>query len=292
MSLTEDICSTIFGTRPVVIESVSPHVDRVRSEGMTAYVKRGVRESTLGKFSLEAWAYRCCREVGVLVPDVLGASEPGADVDFIVTAALDGGNQWERTLDVRAGVLRTAGEQLRRIHEIAMDGAGPVVGDPPRGIFDDWCPFVRGACDDAIPLLVDVGVLEQREADAMLGSFQGGAEILHRPGPAKLLHGDFECGHIYSDGERYTGIIDFGQMQAGDPVFDLGRFTWWDSDHLDDLLDGYGRDAITDEDTEVRMPCYRVAKALVIMALCVRIGEMDKSRVRWFVDMARWWEMP
>ena len=47
---------------------------------------------------------------------------------------------------------------------------------------------------------------------------------------------------------------------------DLARFAWWDPHLLPDLLDGYGRDALTGDDLHVRMPVHLLANAVVLMA--------------------------
>jgi aminoglycoside phosphotransferase (APT) family kinase protein len=45
-----------------------------------------------------------------------------------------------------------------------------------------------------------------------------------------LVHGDLDVTHIYSDGGRYSGIIDFGEMRGADACFDLGHFLLHDSE--------------------------------------------------------------
>ncbi|MBE2320793.1 phosphotransferase [Solirubrobacter sp. CPCC 204708] len=46
------------------------------------------------------------------------------------------------------------------------------------------------------------------------------------PAPATRLtfiHGDLGAEHVFADGDRITGIIDWGDAAIGDPAIDLGR---------------------------------------------------------------------
>jgi hypothetical protein len=51
-----------------------------------------------------------------------------------------------------------------------------------------------------------------------------------------LVHGDLDVTHIYSDGGRYSGIIDFGEMRGADACFDLGHFLLHDGETRPALL--------------------------------------------------------
>jgi hypothetical protein len=111
--------------------------------------------------------------------------------------------------------------------------------------------------------------LGQAEADGRRRRGGAGGDVeaaLQRDAPGGLLHGDLEGDHLFSHRGRFTGFIDFEKMQAGDPCYDLARFAWWDPHLLPDLLDGYGRDALTADDLTVRMPVYLIANAVVLMA--------------------------
>jgi hypothetical protein len=49
------------------------------------------------------------------------------------------------------------------------------------------------------------------------------AAALSAPGPGRLVHGDFHPRHVFADGHRITGIIDWGDAASGDPLYDFGR---------------------------------------------------------------------
>jgi aminoglycoside phosphotransferase (APT) family kinase protein len=294
-SVTEQICREILHLAPRQIQPVRPHLDRVVTDRHVLYVKHGPTAETGGRFGLEGWAYRQCRVHGVRAPDVLAASQPGDALDYVATLALAGRALWVKPYLSGASltrVLRAAGEQLRALHEIVIDGFGPIVpvvtiaGSPPRGAHAQWSPFVDIALERALPYLVDKGALGRDEAASIRARFVDAAPALRRDAPGRLLHGDLEGDHLFSHRGRFTGFIDFEKTQAGDPCYDLARFAWWDPHLLPDLLDGYGRDALTADDLSVRMPVYLLANAVVVMAEEVRRNTRSIDAAGRFIRIA------
>ena len=270
LALTRDI----LGETPISIEQVlisgrgwaEPYVHRVRTKRHVVYLKHGPASKTGGAYALEAWAYGLCREHGVLVPEVVDAAAPGAEFDYIATIELPGASLWSHQLgptEVRI-VLHQAGEQLRAMHEIQLDGYGPIT-TPGTGNQSRWCPSIEVAGTENLPYLVDRGGLTAAEADDIQRKLAEAAAHISSDGPSRLLHGDLEGDHLFAHDDRFTGFIDFGAMQAGDPIYDLARFAWWDSHMLADLVDGYGRDRITDDDLHIRMPAYLIARSTAIV---------------------------
>jgi aminoglycoside phosphotransferase (APT) family kinase protein len=61
---------------------------------------------------------------------------------------------------------------------------------------------------------------------------------------AVLQHGDFDLTPIFCADDRYTGLIDFGEIRGAEPLFDLGHFHLHDQEtspsvRLPALLRGY-----------------------------------------------------
>ncbi|MBP2472304.1 aminoglycoside phosphotransferase (APT) family kinase protein [Crossiella equi] len=69
------------------------------------------------------------------------------------------------------------------------------------------------------------------------------AEAAVRPWTPAFTHGDLQIAHVFLDGDKVTGIIDWSEAGRGDPLYDLATFTLGQEDRLDDLLAGYGTDA-------------------------------------------------
>jgi aminoglycoside phosphotransferase (APT) family kinase protein len=194
-------------------------------------------------FEQERWAIEQARSRGIPVPDVLLlAHEPDGDrvlsicVERFVPGTSLGSLARRRGRDdpLVAAIARQAGALLVRLHDAAVGGFGPLDG-AGRGPFADW--------SSALALQVDA---EQAKA---LPEIARGLEVLaarravFAAAPARLLHFDYEPGHILVD-ER-TGeivcVLDFEEVRGGDPAYDLAQ---WEVFHdvyapFAPLLEGY-----------------------------------------------------
>ena len=68
------------------------------------------------------------------------------------------------------------------------------------------------------------------------------AETALRPWTPAFIHGDLHISHVFTEGAKVTGVLDWSEAAAGDPLFDLATLTLGHQDRLDDLLAGYGTD--------------------------------------------------
>ena len=258
---------------PRRLEQIREHLHRVVTDGTGVYVKYGRAAETGGKYRIEAWALERCRGQGVLVPEVLAASAADDDVDFVAMRPLAGqaleqlktGGPPTITGDALTPILREAGQQLRAMHEILVDGYGPITGEPPRGTYPAWCPLI-GMARDGLPYLVEEAVLTTQEAASLDGQLREADASIQLNEPGRLLHGNLEGDHMFWHDGRFAGFLDFDKTQSGDRAYDLARLAWWDPHMLPDLLDGYGRDALTAEDVQLHMPAYLVAVAVATVA--------------------------
>lgn len=265
----ESLARDVLGEAPVSIDQVlvsgrgfaPPFVHRVRGERHVVYLKHGLATEIGGRFALEAWAFEQCRKRGVRAPEVLSVSGPGDDVEHVATLALRGSALWQQghiRPQALRNVLQNAGEQLRSLHEVEIDGYGTITS-PGVGRDSRWCSLIDFTRGHGLNYLVDRGVLTSAGADDVYRLLDEASRLIPPDLPSRLIHGDLEGDHVFAHRGEFTGFIDFEKMMGGDPVYDLARFAWWDPHMLGDLVDGYGRDRISDEDVEIRMPAYLVA---------------------------------
>jgi aminoglycoside phosphotransferase (APT) family kinase protein len=73
------------------------------------------------------------------------------------------------------------------------------------------------------------------------------AEAALRPWTPVFTHGDLQSAHVFIDGDEVTGVIDWSDACQGDALFDLAVLTLGYTEHLRDVVAGYG----TDVDLEV-----------------------------------------
>lgn len=72
------------------------------------------------------------------------------------------------------------------------------------------------------------------------------AEAALRPWTPVFTHGDLQITHVFVDGDKVTGVIDWSEASQGDAMYDLAILTLGHEEHLDDLLAGYGTDVDLD----------------------------------------------
>jgi aminoglycoside phosphotransferase (APT) family kinase protein len=68
------------------------------------------------------------------------------------------------------------------------------------------------------------------------------AEAVLRPWTPVFMHGDLQVSHVFVDGDRITGVLDWSEAGQGDAMYDLATLTLGHPEHLSDVLAGYGSD--------------------------------------------------
>lgn len=123
------------------------------------------------------------------------------------------------------------GQVLRALHDAPLPPwAGHSMDDRAQRL-ETECVWLRD--HDVLP--ADVITRNRRIAEAVL-----------RPWTPAFIHGDLHHEHVFIDGDRVTGIIDWSEAQQGDPLFDIASLTLAHPNRLDDLLTGYGADVDRD----------------------------------------------
>jgi hypothetical protein len=67
-----------------------------------------------------------------------------------------------------------------------------------------------------------------------------------RPWSSAFIHGDLQVAHVFIENDDVTGVIDWSEAAQGDALYDLAILTLGHQGHLQDVLDGYGRDVNID----------------------------------------------
>jgi Ser/Thr protein kinase RdoA (MazF antagonist) len=124
-----------------------------------------------------------------------------------------------------------AGAAARALHD------APLPPWPGRSV-DELASHLAGACgwlvaNDVLP--ADVVTRNRRLAETAL-----------RPWTPVFIHGDLQVDHVFVSGDEVTGVIDWSESSQGDALFDLATFTLGHSEHLGDVVAGYGTDVDRD----------------------------------------------
>jgi aminoglycoside phosphotransferase (APT) family kinase protein len=141
-----------------------------------------------------------------------------------------------------------AGAAIRKLHDAPLP---PLPGRAGRSVV-----ALAAELDDECERLVTNGVLP---ADLVTRNRQV-AEAALRPWTPAFTHGDLQIAHVFVDGDKVTGIIDWSEAGKGDALYDLATFTLGHEEHLGDVVAGYG----TDVDLDVIRAWWSLRSLLVV----------------------------
>jgi len=124
-----------------------------------------------------------------------------------------------------------AGAAARKLHDAPL---------PPwlRGSHDEYASELDVECE----WLVTNGVLP---AD-LVARNRRVAEVALRPYTPVFTHGDLQVDHVFVDGDKITGVLDWSEAGQGDALHDLAILTLGHEEHLGDVVAGYGTDVDLD----------------------------------------------
>jgi aminoglycoside phosphotransferase (APT) family kinase protein len=256
---------------------------------------------------LEAWAIERARALGVPAPEVLGLDTRESDFPgpVLILEKVQGQPlppRWrppsnDETVLERGreeAVWRDVGGHLRSIHSISVGGFGRLDDAAYRAT-----GVVRGACDrwdeyaiaPALDALHDTAFDDYVSAEVCMLArecLDRSSQLLAARTDSRLLHGEPCAKHIFVSPETQTlsGIIDFGDRQAGDPAWEFANVAVWEDDErLSWLLSGYG-------DGAKLLPLilvYSIARALALAHKRFRQGRIEAADpvVAWLVPRLR-----
>ena len=261
----------------------STYVYRVTTDSNTYYIRFLPEDAS---FAAEVLAHNILLDKGVTVPRVIGFEhrDETTGLSVMVTEEIPGvcvEDEWPRD-DLR-GILREAGRQIARVHEVPVDGFGWI----DRTSHDKLKAEKRTFQDYFTEFLSsDLQALERYEFTdeerVRIADLMGTACQMLDTQDAVLVHGDFDVSHIFHSNGRYRGLIDFGEIRGNNRLFDLATFTLFDGspDRIaySHILEGY-REATRLADDDLYG-----AELMVLFRILRFLGKEvnDSSREFWY----------
>ncbi|MFD6392478.1 aminoglycoside phosphotransferase family protein [Nocardia sp. NPDC055029] len=173
--------------------------------------------SAVGQVDKEQkWLPRLAPRLPLAVPVPLGRGEPGTDYpwEWSIYRWLDGQSLGSGRLGDPRGVATDLGAFITALRSI--DSAG----GPEPGAHN----FFRGvalAARDRSTREAIAAVTDELDAHAVTAAWQSALDAAPWSSPGVWIHGDLSSGNLLFDGDRLTGVIDFGGLAVGDPACDL-----------------------------------------------------------------------
>jgi aminoglycoside phosphotransferase (APT) family kinase protein len=258
-----DVVRFQLGTVPTSVRRLPSFVGNQNFLVQTARRDYVLKAAPSEAVATEAWLCDRVRAAGVPAPEIV-VVDLGRRIlpwPYILMVAVPGrsltSGGHERIVE--------AGRLLRAIHDINLDGYGPLSQTVtreggPRGLYDSWAEFLS-VMVGALDRLVGQGLLDDQLTDRLRTAVHDHHAMVAGVQRSALLHGDLCPDHIFAAHGHVSGIIDWGQAAAGDPLFDLA--TWANAAPLDALIHGYQPDA--DPELHLKIAFYRVASALQVI---------------------------
>jgi aminoglycoside phosphotransferase (APT) family kinase protein len=192
-----------------------------------------------------------------------------------------------------ADAFRQMGALLRRFHAIAMPAFGYVLGDGIETPQADNATYMAGAFERAFRGFRGAGGDDDlaRRLEAVVAA--RAAIFAHCPGPA-LCHDDFQPGNVLAeagaDGRiRLTGLLDFGNCRAGDPLMDLAKAIFSCGHEcpasVAPLREGYG--PVDHPDLEGALWLYTLYHRVAMWTWLTGLGDKPDALSRDLAEMAR-----
>src|SRR5207247_3938490 len=92
-----------------------------------------------------------------------------------------------------------------------------------RGKSTSWVEEIHSELEPALDELLAIGALTRAQAEVLGAEMQELLPAIGSLNEGRLLHGDLARMHIFVEPVRgnLTGFIDWGDLQVGDPAWDL-----------------------------------------------------------------------
>lgn len=222
---------------------VSTEVYRLTDDNQNYYLRLANENENI---SSEALAHQLIRNNGVRAPKVLYFEDFNQEIarSFMVTEEIPGipANQ---TSNPPHEIFIEAGKQLALINSISVKGFGWLDRKKPNvreitAIYSSYEEFALNfdQIEHILKNLVDNQAFSHHLSKRYLKYVHHHQQLL-KIDQACLSHGDFAADHIYVNENKYSGIIDFGDIRATSIYHDLARFYTCSPEYFPPLIKGY-----------------------------------------------------
>lgn len=178
------------------------------------------RANSCTNFEVEALTLRKLGALGVKVARVIEQSASS----IIISGNLGKCLNDRPYLFLKRAIYEDLSKDLKNFYKIEFDGFG-LIEDfiRARGRHKNWTDFF----DNIGPWAENIknhSLADKGSVEILEKYWQINSPLLKSVKRSYLVHGDFCLDHIFAFKGSYSGIIDFGDAFAGDPLMDLAYF--------------------------------------------------------------------
>jgi aminoglycoside phosphotransferase (APT) family kinase protein len=294
-SMVGEVVAGLLGTVVERVEAIDASSGRlacrVHVDGRSLIFKSSADPDDPIPVAAEAWGLEEARRLDIPGPAViaLDTERRRFPADFLLIEEVPGIDVSELR-DPRdyhfedpatRSLLAQAGALLRRLHSRSTEGFGPIDPELVQGKHPSWHKAMVSRVEHRLRRLQENSPLNPSLLAGVWELLDERASGLDGYEDPRLIHGDFQKGHVIADPERaeVAGFIDFEDVASGDPIWDLATFSKWEEESLSALLEGYEPDPETVERLDQLGPVYRVVLMVGAAAWFVKEGLSPRPAV-------------
>lgn len=231
-----------------VPEGNTTEVYRVVVNDVFVYYLR-IQQNTEENMSSEALVHQMLRKQAIRVAEVVYCKDFDESFDgrsLMITKELPGkafNKQTDLSEQQKLDIIFEAGSELALINRNLVEGFGlnrtiANVKDL-QGNGKSYTAKLTWDLEQNLKLLVDHKALDKTQCDLIEKLADKADDYLDNPIEPHLAHGDFDFNHIFVHDGRFSGIIDFGDIDGAGLLHDLAMFRAHYPDYFPELLSGF-----------------------------------------------------
>ncbi len=179
-------------------------------------------------FDAEVLGYKIFKKQGIPVPEIIAyktnPSSIGQPTMIMSSAKGIAMNESDSSTEQKDILYERLGGLLGKINETKLEGFGKLIvkNENLCGEFKDWNSYWESNKNHyikGITFMLENGFITEQEAQKTKEVFEEVSSI--KIEGSSLLHRDMHQGHFFVKGNDITGIIDLGELMAGDPRLDI-----------------------------------------------------------------------
>lgn len=178
-------------------------------------------------------------------------------------------------------IVYEMGKTMAKLHKIKAIGFGPFYNELAKdgklvGSHSSLREAVNAGLEENLERLVKYEVLTQEVAAKMKSLFEDN-DLLNSE-TSVLIHNDFADWNLLTDGKTITGVIDWDECVAGNPIQEIACWsTFFDPERIIPFLDGYFSETKVYDNFEEMFQLMRLRYTISKMALRTKRYTYEKT---------------
>ena len=187
--------------------------------------------------------------------------------NFILISALEGTDMkayGKVSTELDAKLVFEIGENTAKLHQSRVKGFGFFRNDIAKnegrlqGQYDSFAEHIFAGLDEDLEFLVKHKVFTQKQADQCRVILEEHSD-LYELEEATIVHNDIADWNVMTNGKEITGLIDWDESFAGDPVMDFAQWSlFFDDARTEHFIAGYNSVSPLPEKYEEKLHLFRL----------------------------------